>query len=108
MITAKMRRRTAARHEMGDDVAGQIAILRGAPATDGWSSLSAAARVNQERPDVPLIFLTGDSSEELAIAALRARAREYLKHPVSTADIAAAVIRRLAPIPAVNRDGRNW
>jgi len=46
----------------------------------------------------PILLLTGHSTEELAIRAVRAQVREYLKKPVGLHDLHGALLRLLADL----------
>jgi DNA-binding NtrC family response regulator len=60
------------------------------PGIDGFE---LARRVRAARPEVPVMLMTGRSTEEHMLTALRAGLFDYLKKPVSMADIDAALTR---------------
>lgn len=70
-------------------------VIAGTPDRPGDSALALTARIHALQPRIPILFLTSDSSEDLAIAALRAGAREYLKQPFTLRDVVTAVERQL-------------
>src|SRR5262245_4510613 len=70
------------------------AVLVGLSSDDREQPL-ALARVHQERPGLPVIALAEGSSEALAITALRAGVRDYLKCPISWSDLEASLRRAL-------------
>ena len=45
--------------------------------------------------DMPIVFLTDTSSEDIAIEAFRAGAREFFKKPVSTGDLQRVIVKLL-------------
>ena len=61
-----------------------------------WDSIEVARAVRRAAPDVPVVLLTAESSEERAIAALKAGVADYLRPPVFPAAVAAAVQHLLA------------
>jgi two-component system NtrC family response regulator len=60
------------------------------PGIDGFE---LARRVRAARPEVPVMLMTGRSTEEQMLTALREGLFDYLKKPVSMADIDAALTR---------------
>jgi AraC-like DNA-binding protein len=74
-------------------------------------------RIKKVRNDLPVIFVAGESSEELVLRAFRAGAREYLKKPVQPAELKATVLsildlrrqtpgKRMSLQAARNRDAK--
>ncbi len=59
--------------------------------------LRAAASMHLVRPGLPVILLAAESSEELAIAALRAGCADYFRKPVAIDELIASLERRLLP-----------
>lgn len=53
-------------------------------------------KIKRLRPDLPVIFLTDESTEELAIRVFRAGARDYFKKPFRTEELKSAIISILA------------
>jgi len=53
-------------------------------------------KIKKLRPDLPVIFLTDESTEELAIRVFRAGARDYFKKPLRTEELKSAIISILA------------
>jgi len=67
----------------------------------GMTGIDLIRRLHQERPHLPVILMTVDGSESLAIDALRAGAVDYLTKPFEAELLLAAVGRALA-------EGRRW
>jgi DNA-binding NtrC family response regulator len=69
----------------------------------GWTSsgvcdgIEVARAARRAAPDVPVILLTTTSTEERAIAALRAGVADYLRPPFAPETIVKAVQQQLAP-----------
>jgi DNA-binding NtrC family response regulator len=61
-----------------------IAVSEGKP--DGFV-MTAIEQVRRQHRNIPVILVAARSSEELAIAALKAGAKDYVKYPFSPADI---------------------
>jgi DNA-binding NtrC family response regulator len=79
----------------------QVLVL-GCPSR-GDEELEIARAVRSTAPTVPVILVTATSSEELAIAALRAGVADYLRPPLSLDTVVGAVERQLASMtPAVS------
>lgn len=62
----------------------------------GWDSLEMAQEVRQWNSTIPLILMTHDSTEALAIAALKLGISDYFKQPVSFEELAASIRRCLS------------
>ncbi|OOP56695.1 MAG: hypothetical protein AYP45_07765 [Candidatus Brocadia carolinensis] len=62
----------------------------------GWNSMQIAQEIRQGNSAVPLILITHEGTEELAIAALKLGINDYFKHPVSFEALAASVRRCLS------------
>lgn len=60
------------------------------PGMDGIAFLKA---VREKFPDLPVILMTGHATVETAVAALRSRAYDYLKKPVSLEELQACIAR---------------
>ncbi len=82
----------AARQDCGIGLAIVASSLR--TPDDG---LRAAASMCLARPGLPVILLASESSEELAIAALRAGCADYFREPVPIDELIASVERCLLP-----------
>jgi DNA-binding NtrC family response regulator len=65
---------------------------------DGASGIEKGRSIRLRFPDTPLVFITGRSSEELAIAALRLGVSDYLKQP-SLAEQLVFTVKRLLNLP---------
>lgn len=62
----------------------------------GRDSLQMAQEIRQWNSAIPLILITHDSTEALAIAALKLGISDYFKHPVSFEGLAASIRRCLS------------
>jgi two-component system NtrC family sensor kinase len=67
----------------------------------GLQGLDLIRRLRQERPTLPVILMTSEGSETVALEALRAGAADYLAKPFEAEQMLAAVGRALA-------EGRRW
>jgi signal transduction histidine kinase/DNA-binding response OmpR family regulator len=67
----------------------------------GLTGIDLIRRLRQEMPQVPVILITADGSESLAVDALRAGAVDYLTKPFEAEHLLAAVGRALV-------EGRRW
>src|SRR3989304_7414476 len=67
----------------------------------GMTGIDLIRRLHQERPHLPVILMTADGSESLAMDALRAGAVDYLTKPFEADLLLAAGGRALA-------EGRRW
>lgn len=71
-------------------------IILWASLNDAADALSLAQRIRRCNREIPLILITANSSEELAIAALKSGVNDYLKQPVSFEELNAAITRCLS------------
>jgi DNA-binding NtrC family response regulator len=69
-------------------------------------SVELAVQLRQ-RTAAPVILLVAESTEALAVAALRARVSDYLRQPVSPTDLIASVARCLSRPPHASTGRRN-
>jgi len=67
----------------------------------GMQGLELIRRLRQDRPTLPVILMTSEGSEAVAVEALRAGAADYLAKPFEAEQMLAAVGRALA-------EGRRW
>jgi len=67
----------------------------------GLPGLDLIRRLRQDRPTLPVILMTSEGSEQVAIETLRAGAADYLAKPFEAEQLLAAVGRALA-------EGRRW
>ncbi|HLC03761.1 MAG TPA: ATP-binding protein [Anaerolineales bacterium] len=67
----------------------------------GLTGIDLIRRLRQDMPQLPVILITADGSESLAVEALRAGAVDYLTKPFEAELLLAAVGRALA-------EGRRW
>lgn len=83
------------------------------PQEGSWDSLQIAREVRQCNSAIPLILITHDSTEEVAIAALKVGVSDYFKDPLSFDELAASVRRCLSgtdffPSPQRQENLRRW
>ncbi|HEY6009098.1 MAG TPA: helix-turn-helix domain-containing protein [Geobacteraceae bacterium] len=62
---------------------------------DAEAGLLLLGEIKQSRPDVPVIFVTGASSEAVVIRAFKLGARDYFRQPLDVAELEAAVAKIL-------------
>ena len=74
-------------------------IIVGSCGLDGAASLDLARLIQRVRAGLPIILVTPNSSEQLAVAALRAGIRDYFTHPIPFDELVASVKRSLAAVP---------
>jgi two-component system NtrC family sensor kinase len=67
----------------------------------GLQGLELIRRLRQDRPTLPVILMTSEGAEAVAVEALRAGAADYLAKPFEAEQLLAAVGRALA-------EGRRW
>jgi DNA-binding NtrC family response regulator len=79
---------------------GPDLVIVGSALDGARASLDAAREIRRTRVGTPIIFIARQSSEELAIAALRAGANDYFAHPVPCDQLIASVKRCLAEVTA--------
>ncbi|MGD0566224.1 MAG: response regulator [Candidatus Goldiibacteriota bacterium] len=53
----------------------------------GLKGTEALAKIKEKRPALPVIILTGHSSKDIAVEALKARADDYIEKPVNVEEI---------------------
>ena len=63
-------------------------VLIQASLEDSQTALKLVKKIRRENNRIPILFITGYSSEALAIAALRAGVSDYLKEPYTPPDTA--------------------
>ncbi len=63
-----------------------------------WAAIESACKLKRMLPAAPIVLIATDSSEATAIAALRAGVNDYLKSPVTSAQLLGAIDRCLRPI----------
>ncbi len=73
-------------------------VIVGSSQDAPWKGVEVAQQIRQWDRSVPLILITTTSSEELAIAALRAGIDDYFKPPFSCEELTASVNRCLADV----------
>ena len=62
---------------------------------DAEAGLHLLEEIKQSRPDVPVIFVTGASSEDVVMRAFKLGARDYFRQPLDVAELEAAVAKIL-------------
>lgn len=82
------------------------AIVIGVPPRERWDALDLAQSLRLADPRLPVIFVAAASSEERAIAALRAGVTDYLKSPLTAAELARSVHRSLRAAASAPRQPR--
>jgi len=75
---------------------GRSLVILGPSVVRADSVLDLAQTIRLSAPGISLLALTAVSSEELAIAALRAGINEYVKYPFDSGELTEAVVRCLA------------
>jgi len=80
-------------------------VILGACALDPLAALDLAMQVRKIAARIPIILIVVESSEELAIAALRAGVNEYVKTPFAPQDLILSIKRCLGKNPS---DGGQW
>lgn len=66
-------------------------VIVGATIAPDWNGIAAARGLRYQHSGTPVILVAPQSSEDSAIAALRAGVADYLKMPVSAAELVASV-----------------
>jgi len=70
-------------------------VLLGASTISAQRTLELATRIRQEAETIPIVLVVAESSEDLAIAALRAGVNEYIKTPFAVEDLVVRLNRPL-------------
>ncbi|MGB5987601.1 MAG: sigma-54 dependent transcriptional regulator [Desulfobacterales bacterium] len=81
-------------------------ILLGVGGGSSESQLDLTRQIRRSNKRVPIIFVTNNSSEALAIAAIKAGANDFLKTPILPTDLITSIQRNLAEHPADRGPGR--
>jgi len=76
-------------------VKGRHLVLLGPSVIQAGSIFELASAIRESAPGIPLVALPSHSSEDLAIAALRAGINEYVKYPFASGELSDAVHRCL-------------
>lgn len=71
-------------------------IVMGSFEDGAWGGLELAGQIRRFHRKVPIILIAAETSEELAIAALRAGINDYFKQPFSFEEIVASATRYIA------------
>jgi len=83
---------------------GSDLVILGPSAAHAGGLLELGQLIRKSAPDAPLLLLASGSSEDLAIAALRAGITEYIKYPFATGELTDAVWRCVAAQPPRHQD----
>lgn len=75
-------------------------IIIGSHENGSWGGLETARQIRGLDRKVPIILIAAETSEELAIAALRAGVNDYFKQPFSMEELIASVNRCLPKFPS--------
>jgi AraC family transcriptional regulator len=67
-----------------------------------WTGLSTLRQIKQTCPDIAVIFLTDQGSEDIAINALAEGAKEYFRKPADLYEVKKTLERLLAVRPALD------
>jgi DNA-binding NtrC family response regulator len=62
----------------------------------GMDGLALLAYVQDHRPDIPVLLITGYNDRETALQAIRAGAYDYIRKPIERDDFVAALYRALS------------
>jgi DNA-binding NtrC family response regulator len=73
-------------------------IIIGSLENGSWDGLELARQIRRLDGNLPIIFIATETSEELAIAALRAGVNDYFKQPYSLEDLVSSVNRYLSDL----------
>jgi DNA-binding NtrC family response regulator len=66
--------------------------------TSGVEGLDLLASVRRQRPDLPVVVMTGWASVPTAVEAMRRGARDYVEKPWSNADLLARLVKHAASV----------
>ncbi len=77
---------------------GPDLIILGASTKGSPDALSLARQIRRTNREIPLVLITQDSSEELAIAALKSGIDDYFKQPFSFEQLSSALNRCLSSV----------
>lgn len=80
-------------------------LILGATRENSGEALELAYQVREYDSTLPLILVTSESSEELAVRAIRAGINDYFKSPVGVEELAASIKRRLVVPRAAASNG---
>jgi DNA-binding NtrC family response regulator len=73
-------------------------VILGPSSVGPGNRLELAGEIHELRGTLQILLIVSNSSEELAIAALQAGVREYVKHPFAAGELLGAVNRCLGPV----------
>jgi len=71
-------------------------VVLGPSSVGPGNNLDLARELHSQSKSVPLLLIVGDSSEELAVAALKAGINEYVRYPFATGELIRAIDHCLA------------
>lgn len=72
----------------------------------GMSGIDLLQRIRAKRPDIEVIIMTGISTEDFAIQALRAGAVDYFHKPIRGPEVSASLMRSLRVIELKSRNSQ--
>ncbi len=73
-----------------------LVIIIGYSHTSNWNGLDLAQQIRQLDKSIPLILITANSSEDIAIKAIRIGINDYFKHPFSLEELVMSINRFLS------------
>ncbi len=71
-------------------------VVLGPSTVNRENTVDLARQIRQFQRTIPLLLVTANGSEELAVAALRAGINDYVKHPFSSEELIGAALRCLS------------
>lgn len=74
----------------------------------GPNGLTLTHRIRQRWPECPVVVMTGHSDEELAIAALKSGASDYLKKPIALGDLKSALDGVAQVLDGERKESLRW
>ena len=74
-------------------------VVIGSVGEGAWDGLELAKQIRSLDRNLPIIFIATESSEDLAIAALRTGVNDYVRHPCPVEDLVLRASRYLPGIP---------
>lgn len=78
-------------------------VILGSCVKNDWDAVRMARAIHEWDREIPLIMIVAESSEDLAIAAIRAGVSDYLKKPISADELFACVNKCLSEKPCSRR-----
>jgi DNA-binding NtrC family response regulator len=72
-------------------------LVAGSYTVSPWNLLPMVKRIHAAHGRLPVILVTGESGEDLAVAVLRAGCSDYLRPPFDAAAMARAILEQISP-----------